>query len=386
MSPDRPAGPTRRALLRGGLLSGGLLLAAASGSSGGNGSVRAMNFRGADLSFLPQEEAAGARFSDGAGTVPLERILAARGATHVRLRVWVNPVDGTNDLKSMLALGQRAHDAGMALYVSLHYSDTWADSSHQTPPAAWSGQSLADLAGTVEQYTRDVVTAFAAQGTPIELIQIGNEVENGLLWPQGWASPYYDRFWPNLFQLMAAGLAGARTPRSGSAPRTAIHLSTGGDNARCRQFFDQARAAGIATDLIALSYYPFWNGSLQNLSRNLDDLSTRYGTDVLIAETSYPWTLANADALENVVTGAGQLPDGDTCPPTPAGQQAFYDRLTAVMRAVPDGRGAGFVVWAPDWLAGVGATPELGNAHDNLTLFDHTGAGLPALAAFGRSV
>ena len=341
-----------------------------------------LRVRGGDLSFLPQEEEAGAVFTDAGEVLPLEQILARRGATHVRLRLWVDPVGGTNDLESMLAMGRRAHRAGLELYLTLHLSDTWADVKSQAIPAAWAGQGLAELAASVENYTRNVVNAFARQGTPLAMIQLGNEVDNGMLWPLGWVSATTADGWDSFLTLLRAALRGATTPASGSAARTVMHLSAGTDAARCRQFLDRVTAAGVGPDIIGLSYYPFWNGSLAALEGNLTAIAGRYSRDVIVAETAYPWTLKNADRTDNVVTRSEQLPDLATCPPTVAGQQAYYERLRQVLQRVPGSRAAGFTVWAPDWLAGVGLTPTHGATYDNLTLFDHRGRGLPALSCF----
>jgi arabinogalactan endo-1,4-beta-galactosidase len=124
-----------------------------------------------------------------------------------------------------------------------------------------------------------------------------------------------------------------------------------------------------------------WHGSLADLSANLGDLATRYGKDLVVAETQYPWTLENGDDLGNFVWEGTTLPDGDRFPATPAGQAGFYQALRDVLAGVPGGRGAGFLVWEPEWIPGVGWEPGAGNPNDNMTLFDFTGAALPALTA-----
>jgi arabinogalactan endo-1,4-beta-galactosidase len=363
-----------------GALAGTGLLAGCRGS--GHPAARGLDLplplRGGDLSFLPQEEQAGAVFKDGGKALPAERILARHGATHVRLRLWVHPVDGVNGLASVLAMGRRVHQAGMRIFLSLHYSDTWADSQTQTAPAAWNGQGPDELARSVETYTRDVIGAFAAQGTPLAFVQLGNEIDNGMLWPLGRVRPSVDESWAAFLSLFRAALAGAAASL-GAGPRTVLHLGAGTDSARSQMFLDRVSSAGLLPDVIGFSYYPFWNGSLAALAQNLTAVGARYRRDLLVAETAYPWTLANADGTPNVVVTAGNLPDASTCPPTPAGQAAYYERLRAVLQRVPGGRALGFVIWAPDWLAGVDVTPGTGDTYDNLTLFDHQRHGLPAL-------
>ncbi len=159
-----------------------------------------------------------------------------------------------------------------------------------------------------------------------------------------------------------------------------VHVDRGGDNGGARWFYDHVLAADVAFDVIGLSYYPFWHGSLDDLAGNVGDLAGRYGKDLVVVETAYPWTLDNGDDLDNFVDHPDQLAPG--YPATPAGQAAYFESLRAILLDVPDGRGAGFVDWEPGWLPGVGWEPGDGNPNDNLTMFDWSGGGLPALRAF----
>ncbi|MDT3396015.1 glycosyl hydrolase 53 family protein [Streptomyces sp. B1866] len=339
----------------------------------------ALAVRGADLSSLPQEEAAGRRFGDAGRTGPAERLLAARGATAVRLRVWVDPGPDGFGLAAALHLARRAHAAGLRVVLDLHYSDSWADTAHQTTPKAWAGQDLRRLAATVRDYTRDVVEAFAAQRTPADMVQIGNEISHGMLWPHGRIdAPGREERWDGFRTLLAAGLRGAA--EASAPPRTAVHIDAGGDNARARRFYDHLAAAGVPFDVIALSYYPFWHGSLAALQYNLTDLAARYGKDVLVAETAYPWKLPADDGC--IVTRADQLPDVARFPATPAGQAAYFEALRALLADLPGGRGLGFLAWEPAWVPGVRANRRQERLYANLTMFDWSGAGLPSLAAF----
>jgi len=346
--------------------------------------ARAPAVRGADISFTLQEEAAGSVFSDGHGPRPVERILADHGANAVRLRIWVNPPAGYSDEAAALALARRAKRAGMQVLVDLHYSDFWADPSKQVTPTIWQGQDLPTLAATVRAYTRGIVRDFAAQRTPIDMIQIGNEVIGGMLWPVGQVFlPDGTQHFPEFATLLKAGIAGAHegNPR-GHRLRTVIHIDRGGDNGGSRFFFDHILAEGVDFDVIGESFYPFFHGPTSALAANLNDLATRYGKDIMVVETAYPWTLANGDQLGNFVTGVDQLPD--PYPPTPTGQAAFLEALRSVLAAVPGGHGAGFFDWEPEWIPGVGWEPGAGNPNDNLTMFDFNGHALPALAAFRR--
>ena len=335
--------------------------------------------RGGDISFTLQEESAGKSYKDGGVVRPIEQILAARGANYVRLRVWNAPPSGYSTLSTALTLGRRAAQAGLKILLDLHYSDFWADPGKQPTPAAWAGQNLSTLATTVRNYTRDAVAAFARQGTPVSMVQVGNEITNGMLWPLGQIYRSDGEHWSEFTTLLKAGIAGAR---DAGAPSIMVHIDRGGDNGGSRYFYDHLRTQGVAYDVIGLSYYPFWHGSLATLRANLNDLSGRYGKDLVLAETSYPWTLGNGDGLGNFITSTSQLPDGSRFPATQSGQAAYFEELRNVLAAVPGSRGAGYFDWEPGWLPGVGWSPGEGNPNDNLTMFDWSGNALPSLRAF----
>jgi arabinogalactan endo-1,4-beta-galactosidase len=345
--------------------------------------VQPLRVRGADLSFLLQEEAAGITFTDHGAVRPAERILADHGANVVRLRIWVDPPPGYSDEAAALTLARRAHRAGQQILLDLHYSDFWADPGHQTTPAAWQGQDLPTLAGTVRTYTRKVVADFARQGTPVDMVQVGNEVTDGMLWPLGQIYQADGQHWAQFATLLQAGITGARegNPRRHRL-QVMVHIDRGGDNGGAVYFYDHLAAQGVRFDVIGLSYYPFWHGSLAALQQNLNDLSTRYGKDIVVAETAYPWTLGNGDTLDNFITSDDQLPDGAAYPATPQGQAAYFEALRTVLQDVPGGHGAGFVDWEPEWIPGVGWEPGAGNPNDNLTMFDWQGAALPSVRAF----
>jgi arabinogalactan endo-1,4-beta-galactosidase len=339
--------------------------------------------RGADISFILQEEAVGATYTDRGRTAPVEQLLADRGANWVRLRVWTDPPEGYSDAASALTLAKRAKAAGMKVLLNLHYSDFWADPGKQPTPAMWEGQDLPTLAQTVHDYTRDLVADFARQGAPVDMIQIGNEVVNGMLWPTGEIYVGGQERWEEFTTLLSAGIDGARAGNpSGHDLRVMVHIDRGGNNADTRYFYDHVLAHGVAFDVIGLSYYPFWHGSMADLRANLHDTAAAYGKDIVVVETSYPWTLENGDDLENFIndSNVGDLPDN--FPPTPGGQVAFFEALRRTLSGVPGGHGLGFFAWEPAWIPGVGWEPGAGTPNDNLTMFDFTGRGLPSLGAF----
>jgi arabinogalactan endo-1,4-beta-galactosidase len=330
---------------------------------------------GHDLSFAVQEAAAGATYTDRGRAALPERILAGHGANWVRLRLWVDPPAGYSDLPSVLAMARRAKAAGMRILLDPHYSDFWADPQKQPIPASWP-QDLPSLATKVHDYTRDALNALTAQGTPAQMLQLGNEIRNGILWPTGQLDGKADQ-WDRLGTLLRAAASGARDAK-GPTPRLVVHYDQGGDNAGSRWFFDNVVAQHVPFDVIGLSYYPFWHGTLTQLRTNVDDLAQRYQRDVSVVETQYGWTLDNGDQENNFLWTTDLLVPG--YPATPGGQLGFASDLLSILSAVPHGRGLGVFYWQPEWIPGIGWQPGAGTPNDNLTLFDFSGRALPGVS------
>jgi arabinogalactan endo-1,4-beta-galactosidase len=342
--------------------------------------------RGADTSFQLQELQAGAHFTDlnGRQGTPVQ-ILRSHGGDYVRLRLWTAPPAGFSDLQNSLTTARTVKAAGMKLLLDLHYSDFWADPGHQITPAAWQGQDLPTLAATVRSYTQRVIEAFAAQGTPVDMVSVGNEIRNGMLWPTGQVDGTANTGYGNLATLLEAGVAGARAGNPEDHKlRIMLHIDHGANNAQSRQFFDQMVARGVPFDAIGLSFYTFWDGPITALRANVNDVALRYGRDVFVAELQYPWTLANGDTLGNFVWQASQLRAGYAA--SPGGQLSFVNDVLSVLAQVPNGHGGGLFYWSPDWIPGVGWTPGAGTPNDNLTLFDFQGHALPSIAIYQNPV
>ncbi|MFF5565713.1 arabinogalactan endo-beta-1,4-galactanase [Streptomyces sp. NPDC012623] len=349
-------------------------LAFAPGSTG-------LGVKGGDLSTLPKNEAFGATYRSATGASGNALgILRGAGMNHVRIKVWVDPADGYNNKTRVLALAKRAKAEGMKILVDFHYSDRWADPAHQTKPAAWASHTYSRLRTDVYDHTYDVLNALKTQGTTADMVQIGNEINGGMLWPEGSTDN-----WTQLAGLLTSGAQAAKAVSSST--RVALHLAEGGDNAGTRWWFDQAVARQVPFDVIALSYYSYWHGPLSGLQANLDDAAARYGKPVLVAETAYAHTLANGDFLENNIATSAQLAAG--YPATPAGQAANLRDVMNVVEAVPGGRGLGVVYWEPAWTAVKGSgwdpqDPASGNAWENQALFGYDTELLPAAGWFGH--
>jgi arabinogalactan endo-1,4-beta-galactosidase len=299
------------------------------------------------------------------------------------MRVWVDPPDGYSDKARALYLARRAKRLGLKILLDPHYSDFWADPGKQPIPASWP-TDLEGLKTKIRTYTRDLLRDFAAQGTPVDILQVGNEVINGMLWPAGQLYlPDGTQQWGPFTDLLKAAITGARQA-PGRTPKLMLHIDRGGKLADTRWFFDNITAYEVPFDIIGQSYYPMWHGSLAQLQENLNDSVSRYGKPVLIAEISYPWTFEDGDGRGNIVTEDAILPDVDRFPVTPAGQAAFYEAVRDVLRQVPDGRGLGFMAWEPEWIGAVGWQPGAEAPNDNLTQFDFAGHALPSIRAYRR--
>jgi arabinogalactan endo-1,4-beta-galactosidase len=361
---------------------------------------------GSDLSFTPQEVAAGAVFTDHGVAANPAKITADNGANWARIRLWVNPPAGYSDLADDLAFAKTLKADGLKIYLDLHYSDFWADPGKQCIPAGWP-TDLAGLTAKVQSYTQQVISAFAQQGTPVDMVSIGNEVTNGMLWapstaPPGvnfgctgpgvggldWTTNTTATGWANFTALLKAGVSGAQAGNpAGHKLLIAIHTDLGGNNAKAQVFYSELEANDVPFDVIALSYYPIFQGPLSALHANLDELASQFGKPIIIAENQYSWTLANGDELGNSTWQTSQLIDG--YPAGPGGQESIVNDELSMLATLPNGLGAGLFYWAPEWLPGVSWAPDAsppGTPDDNETLFNFQGQALPSIGIFRNPV
>jgi arabinogalactan endo-1,4-beta-galactosidase len=334
-----------------------------------------LSVKGVDVSTLKKSEDLGGVYRTAAGTTGDGLgILKSAGANYGRLKVWVDPADGYNNKARVLQTAKRIKAQGMKLLVDFHYSDIWADPGAQTKPAAWSSHSYDQLTKDVYDHTYDVLNALKAQGTTADMVQIGNEINTGMLWPEGSTEN-----WDRTAGLLKSGISAAKAVSSST--RIALHLAHGGDNGLYRWWFDNATSRGVGFDVIAVSFYGYWHGALSDLQANLDDVSTRYAKPVMVVETAYPFRLDSKDSHENIIDLPGELVSG--YPASPAGQAAWVRDVMNVVEAVPNGRGMGVVYWEPAWTAVTGngwdpADPSSGNGWENQALFDYENRLLPA--------
>lgn len=363
--------------------------------------------KGADLSTLLEVESCGGRFYDLDGHEDdAINILARHGVNHIRLRLWNNPKSeageryggGGCDLKTVTALAGRAKALGLTWQLVFHYSDFWTDPGKQNLPKAWRGLDKSALEKAVYDFTRDMLTDLKEKGLAPELVSVGNEITNGLLWPDG-RVPAWDR----VARLVSSGIRAVRDTLPEA--KTLIHLDNGGKPELTREWFSQYEAnGGEDFDWIGLSYYPYWSGSMAGLEENLRTLAERYHRPLLITETATGHTLDDYSRYERLALNARKGPaagekEAASIPwaMTAEGQAAFLAELSALIRRVPDGLGAGLVYWEPAWLPVKGSewatrAGQLylhnpgpgGNEWANQALFDYEGRALPAIDCLGQ--
>ncbi|MBD1366091.1 glycosyl hydrolase 53 family protein [Mucilaginibacter sp. ZT4R22] len=266
--------------------------------------------KGADVSWVSEMEAAGIKFYNNAGTQQdLFQILKDKGINSIRLRAWVNPAAGWNNTADVVAKAQRAKNAGFRILLDLHYSDIWADPGHQAKPAAWVGQDITALKASVGTYTLSVMNALKDKGITPEWVQVGNETNNGMLWDEGKASVNMK----NYADLVQAGYAAVKSVSSTS--KVIVHVSNGYDNGLFRFIFDGLKANGANWDVIGMSLYPTaanWQTLNAQCLTNMNDMVTRYGKEVMLAEVGMPVAEATAAKafLTDIITKNNSLSGG----------------------------------------------------------------------------
>ena len=320
---------------------------------------------GADVSFLAYAEQQGIVFTENGQPKDVLTILREHHYNWVRLRLFVNPAASDdklpNDLSYTIALAKRAKAQGFRFLLDLHYSDTWADPGKQFTPAAWTTLKHKQLTTQVFSYTRDTITAFAKAGVMPNMVQVGNEITHGMLWPDGKLPDN----WENFADLLKAGISGAKAG-SGSLPRPRImiHIERSGDYDAAVFFFDNLLAHHVPFDVMGLSYYPLWHGDSRTLRGNLHALALRYHHPIIVVETAYNWTPGDFVGKKTEFAES------------PEGQKQFLATVDAAVRAIPGGLGQGVFWWEP----AVPPGPIAGRA-----LFDDKHNALPALDVFDSS-
>ena len=300
---------------------------------------------GADVSSLIAEENSGVVYYgfDKTPQDPLKTMQEA-GINCIRVRVWVDPFDangngyggGNCTIETAIALGQRAAKYGMKLLVDFHYSDFWADPSKQQAPKAWADMSIDQKADAITKYTTESLQALKNAGVPVYMVQIGNETTTGFCGEEDW---------PAVYQLIGAGASAVRAFDPNIL--IAVHF-TNPEDGKFKNFAFLLDHFNVDYDIFATSYYPYWHGSLENLTAQLKLVSDTYGKKVMVAETAWAYTLADSDGHANTI---GEKPNYEK-------QYAFStqgqtNEIASVIRTVSalGDAAVGVFYWEPAWIA-----------------------------------
>ena len=356
---------------------------------------------GADISSLPALEKSGVTFQNEAGKpAELVPLLAQSGFNYVRVRIWNDPFDGQGrgygggncNVDTAIDIGKRATANGMKLLVDFHYSDFWADPKKQQAPKAWAGMDIGAKARALHDFTYDALARMKEEGIDIGMVQIGNETDTMLCGENNWI---------RIAQLLNAGSAAVREIDPGIL--VAVHFSQ-----PVLRYAQILNARKVDYDVYATSYYSYWHGTTENLTRVLSEIVATYDKQVVVAETAYLYTVENGDGHANSCPADGITLRYAT---TVQGQANAMRELVAAVQAVGE-KALGVFYWEPAWLPvpvkgkesqsalwekfGSGWASSYagsydpsdaglyfgGSSWDNQALFDFTGKPLPTLRIF----
>ncbi len=330
--------------------------------------------KGMDISFLPELEAKGMKIKDFDGNeIDGFELVKKYGVNAIRLRLWNNPENveeskGYCNLADTIAMAKRIKEHQMSFMLNFHYSDFWADPGKQKKPKAWEKLDFIKLKEAVFNYTRDTLLTLKEEGVLPEIVQIGNEIRSGLLFPEGELPDYR-----GMVELVNAGIQGARAVADSDTMKIMIHLDQGGRYFYIKEWFDKAFEVGLEDfDLMGLSYYPFWHGTFTDLKETLNKLVLDYQKPIMIVETAHAWRKsANGFIDESQEKIAGVLA-------TPEGQKKVLDLVMNITASLPNQMGCGVYYWEPLCIP----QPGVGGWSENMGLLDENGQVLEGIHAF----
>jgi len=317
-----------------------------------------------DLSALPEIKSKNITFYNNDNTPEdVVSILKKNGVNTVRLKIWNDSENSTSGFEQVKSFSNELHNLGLKVWLTVHYSDTWADPNIQNPPKNWQGISFTTLKDSVSSYTKKIMSEIRP-----DIIQIGNEINSGLLLPYGNINSNKDQF----LQILNAGTKAVRDISNDT--KIMIHFA-GINNADW--FFDHVQ--NVDYDYIGLSYYPIWHGkNLNELKFVLSQLSEKYQREILIAETAYPFTLDWNDWTNNIVGLENQILS--QYPATPQGQKDFITKIKELITSTE--KGIGLCYWGGELVAFNGNEAKNGSPWENQALFDFDNKILPVKSAF----
>lgn len=320
--------------------------------------------KAADMSYLPLIESEGTIFYNE-NNIAEDALLTLKraGCNTIRVRLWHTPTDNQSSFNEVKILAQRVKNLGMKVWLTVHYSDTWADPGNQKKPQAWNNLTFNQLKIQFESYTSQVVTEIQP-----DIFQIGNEINNGFIYPEGNLTTNESQF----ISLLAAASSIIRSQR----PTTKIMIHFAGIEG-ASWFF--SKTAAIDYDYIGLSYYPIWHGTdFNTLQQTITALGQTFSKKVVIAETSYPFSLSWNDWTNNVIGMSNQL--HPNYPATFEGQRGFLQNIKTTVQN--SSSGFGFCYWGAEWIAFRGNQATNGSPWENQALWDFDKKLVPAVSVF----
>jgi len=367
--------------------------------------VREDFIKGMDISMWPELESLGVKYYDQGKEKNLVKILKDHGVNYIRARLWVNPKStqlmdfggGNSTLKRAIELGQRAHANGMKYLLDIHYSDFWTDPGKQIKPQGWENLSFNSLVKKVYDYTDKVMKAHRAAGVIPDMVQVGNELNGGMLWPDGKSWGGDGKEFDRLAELLKSGIQGVKdNTLAGEHISIVLHLAKAGDNGAFRWWFDEITKRQVNYDIIGMSYYPFWDGPMSKVQENITNVIQRYNKPIMLVETSFPFTAKNGDSLAN---GYSETKPINGYEISVKGQAHYLNDIMKLINDIPNHMGLGIVYWEPEWLPVKGASWATkagmdyindhwgeGDSWENQALFDFSGNVLPSIDVFNERI
>lgn len=334
---------------------------------------------GADISSMISELDSGVVYRDYDGNElktldDIVKFLAEQGINHIRVRVWNDPYDsngngyggGNNDVTKAKKFADACRKAGIKMLVDFHCSDLWTDPGKQQAPKAWKNYTLAQKAEALTKFIEESLTTIDPTKDVVDMVQVGNETTGGFIGETNVA---------NMCTLFSAGSAGVKAYNS--AVKVVIHVESP-QKGSVTKWAKNLSDNNVNYDIIATSYYPYWHGTLSNLESEFETVKNTYKKDVMVAETSYAYTLEDSDGHENTVrVGNNDSGDNVTEPFTEQGQATYIRNL---INAVNEAGGLGVYYWEPAWLTVGDTTGLTGDAYDtqvveNKTKWEKYGSG-----------
>lgn len=356
--------------------------------------------KGADISTLLEMEKSGFKYYDENGVEKdAMTILKEEGFNYIRVRLWVDPKSaegvsyggGSNDLETLIALSKRAKALGMGILLDFHYSDFWTDPGKQFKPKAWENLAFDDLVTTLYGYTKSVMQELKNNGIEPQMVQVGNEINSGILWPDGksWGGDGHE--FDRLAKLLEAGSKAVKEVSPNS--EVMLHLAEGTKQETFKWWFDEITKRQVEFDSIGMSMYTWWDGPIASLTDSINFVHDRYGKKIYVVEAAYPYSYENEDNAENTFTTEDEKKTGYE---VSVNGQARY--LKDLLEGVSNTKGGqGVFYWEPAWKTGKDITWatnagmdyindhwKTGNSREDQALFDKNGHVLESVNVFNN--